>query len=492
MRIAILGSSTSILTVEAGKFIDSCDLVIRLNWGLWRREPVDNIGTKIDIWAYGLNGTIYPRFCKDVNGFDCSKIDLWWVGDFDENYYKEHGARQKYQQAFLDNHVTRFRSSEALYESRLLAQKHGIHRPTTGLIVIKHVLENCLKDTEIYIGGFGVEDQSYENMSGGNNHFKEHTISKEDALISSWVKDGLIRRLENISSLKETIMQKFEYPFDNIAEIKDNRDNNLLLQGNMCEGVYNYAQHLQKLDFCACPSCYKMRKDNDLIFVNDNRKHPPKSIIKSYHEMQPFLQKEIPKLGNSVFVVGSGSSLTGRKLGSIIDECDFVIRMNWAMIKGYEEDVGTHTDAYATSSFKDIPSDVRVQEVYNLTFEYMSPYVLIKKDRSFLPLHPNCYRMWKNLLQTYHLSTGMACVAFAVSMFDDVKVAGFHGDEYYFEKTHEDMPPKYYDNTTITAWHQFAIEDQWIQFLDKHGYLSIMDKDPEPEEDQEESQEQEQ
>uniref|UniRef100_A0A672YB49 alpha-N-acetylgalactosaminide alpha-2,6-sialyltransferase n=1 Tax=Sphaeramia orbicularis TaxID=375764 RepID=A0A672YB49_9TELE len=45
-------------------------------------------------------------------------------------------------------------------------------------------------------------------------------------------------------------------------------------------------------------------------------------------------------------VVGNGGILRGSKKGKEIDDHDFVFRMNGAMIKGFEEDVGTKTSFY--------------------------------------------------------------------------------------------------------------------------------------------------
>ncbi|XP_034564272.1 alpha-N-acetylgalactosaminide alpha-2,6-sialyltransferase 1-like isoform X2 [Notolabrus celidotus] len=45
-------------------------------------------------------------------------------------------------------------------------------------------------------------------------------------------------------------------------------------------------------------------------------------------------------------VVGTGGILNGSKMGKEIDDHDYVIRMNGAVIKGHEEDVGNRTSVY--------------------------------------------------------------------------------------------------------------------------------------------------
>ncbi|KAI4886051.1 hypothetical protein NFI96_023267 [Prochilodus magdalenae] len=49
-------------------------------------------------------------------------------------------------------------------------------------------------------------------------------------------------------------------------------------------------------------------------------------------------------------VVGNGGILKGSKKGQEIDQHDYVFRTNGAVIKGFEEDVGTHTSHYTFST----------------------------------------------------------------------------------------------------------------------------------------------
>ncbi|KAM4526756.1 alpha-N-acetylgalactosaminide alpha-2,6-sialyltransferase 1-like [Fundulus diaphanus] len=49
-------------------------------------------------------------------------------------------------------------------------------------------------------------------------------------------------------------------------------------------------------------------------------------------------------------VVGTGGILNGSKMGAEIDAHDYIFRMNGAVIKGYEEDVGKRTSVYVHTS----------------------------------------------------------------------------------------------------------------------------------------------
>uniref|UniRef100_A0A8C3ATD4 alpha-N-acetylgalactosaminide alpha-2,6-sialyltransferase n=1 Tax=Cyclopterus lumpus TaxID=8103 RepID=A0A8C3ATD4_CYCLU len=62
----------------------------------------------------------------------------------------------------------------------------------------------------------------------------------------------------------------------------------------------------------------------------------------------------LPKTGSDrclrCAVVGTGGILNGSKMGKEIDAHDYVFRMNGAIIKGYEEDVGNRTSVYVHTS----------------------------------------------------------------------------------------------------------------------------------------------
>ncbi|XP_061086350.1 alpha-N-acetylgalactosaminide alpha-2,6-sialyltransferase 1-like isoform X1 [Conger conger] len=77
-------------------------------------------------------------------------------------------------------------------------------------------------------------------------------------------------------------------------------------------------------------------------------------------------------------VVGTGGILSGSKKGKEIDSHDYVFRMNGAVLKGYEEDVGNKTSVYIHTAhsltsarytlkkygFKDIPADEGIKYVF--------------------------------------------------------------------------------------------------------------------------------
>ncbi|MEQ2186162.1 hypothetical protein GOODEAATRI_025799, partial [Goodea atripinnis] len=61
-------------------------------------------------------------------------------------------------------------------------------------------------------------------------------------------------------------------------------------------------------------------------------------------------------------VVGTAGILNGSKMGAEIDAHDYVFRMNGAVIKGYEEDVGKRTSVYVHTAHSITDSLIVFQE----------------------------------------------------------------------------------------------------------------------------------
>ncbi|KAK7918849.1 hypothetical protein WMY93_010133 [Mugilogobius chulae] len=77
----------------------------------------------------------------------------------------------------------------------------------------------------------------------------------------------------------------------------------------------------------------------------------------------------LPKPGRdciSCAVVGTGGVLWRSKKGKEIDNHDYVFRVNGAVIKGFEEDVGERTDVYVHTSYS-ITSSEWMLKKYNYT-----------------------------------------------------------------------------------------------------------------------------
>ncbi|XP_055006249.1 alpha-N-acetylgalactosaminide alpha-2,6-sialyltransferase 1-like [Boleophthalmus pectinirostris] len=93
-----------------------------------------------------------------------------------------------------------------------------------------------------------------------------------------------------------------------------------------------------------------------------------------------------PKPGRdciSCAVVGTGGILWRSKKGAEIDQHDYVFRVNGAVIKGFEEDVGNRTDVYVHTSYSITQAEIRFRK-YNYTrapHDQGIKYVLIPEGR---------------------------------------------------------------------------------------------------------------
>ncbi|RXM98108.1 Alpha-N-acetylgalactosaminide alpha-2,6-sialyltransferase 2 [Acipenser ruthenus] len=89
-------------------------------------------------------------------------------------------------------------------------------------------------------------------------------------------------------------------------------------------------------------------------------------------------------------VVGNGGILNGSRQGRAIDEHDFVFRLNGAVIKGFEEDVGTKTSFYGftTNTMKNSLIAYRSFGFHRIPQEQGIRYIFIPSEvRDYVMLH---------------------------------------------------------------------------------------------------------
>ncbi|MFT7819429.1 alpha-N-acetylgalactosaminide alpha-2,6-sialyltransferase 1-like [Arapaima gigas] len=88
-------------------------------------------------------------------------------------------------------------------------------------------------------------------------------------------------------------------------------------------------------------------------------------------------------------VVGTGGILNGSRMGKEIDSHDYVFRMNGAVVRGHEEDVGSRTSVYVHTAHSLVSSHYTLQKYgFSVPSDEGVKYVLIPEGlRDFQWLH---------------------------------------------------------------------------------------------------------
>uniref|UniRef100_A0A8D0GPK6 alpha-N-acetylgalactosaminide alpha-2,6-sialyltransferase n=1 Tax=Sphenodon punctatus TaxID=8508 RepID=A0A8D0GPK6_SPHPU len=182
-------------------------------------------------------------------------------------------------------------------------------------------------------------------------------------------------------------------------------------------------------------------------------------------------------------VVGNGGILNGSRQGKEIDAHDFVFRLNGAVIKGFEEDVGTKISfygftvntmknsllAYKEYGFTQIPQG----KVYIFIPSDMRDYVMLKSAVLGIPV-PDGYD--KEIINTqygylYMPSTGALMLLTALHTCDQVSAYGFITDNYrqfsdhYYER--EKKPLVFYAN------HDMLLEAELWKSFHRTGIMTL-------------------
>ncbi|XP_057570902.1 alpha-N-acetylgalactosaminide alpha-2,6-sialyltransferase 1 [Hippopotamus amphibius kiboko] len=224
----------------------------------------------------------------------------------------------------------------------------------------------------------------------------------------------------------------------------------------------------------------------------------------------------------SCAVVGNGGILNNSQVGPEIDGHDYVFRLSGAVIKGYEQDVGTRTSFYGFTAFsltqslfilgdrgfRHVPlgKDVRYLHFLEGTRDYewleallLNQTVVTKKlfwfrhrpqeafretlqlDR-YLLLHPDLLRYMKNrflrskTLNTIHWriyrpTTGALLLLTALQLCDQVSAYGF------ITEGHERFSDHYYDKswkkTIFYTNHDFKLEKSLWKRLHDEGIIRL-------------------
>lgn len=164
-KVAVIGAADSALQAEKGEYIDSFDVVIRINKALhtWNPDHELFFGKRTDILYHSFYENEYsgggPIDCEAFRDFGMKYLvnpDSSPKGLLTHlNFYKRKGGKER-----------TFLLSPFIYRS--LIRLFGKWKPTVGFTALYSVLNSSCK--EVYISGFSFFKTSY--VGGYRDHLK--------------------------------------------------------------------------------------------------------------------------------------------------------------------------------------------------------------------------------------------------------------------------------------------------------------------------------
>lgn len=232
MRVAIIGNGGSILNHKNGKFIDSCDKVIRMKQYVTEGHE-KHTGTKVDIYAskwfswFGNKAPYHPKdmsHVKDVDAYWFMFCDPYKKYTFTNTYLEQYlkyslkndtplkngsiKTHEKYVRYFdLDKYKIRYYphtfinklSFNLKIPSNTMKDKKGmtvILEPSVGMRVIQAALSR-FRQAEIYITGFDCFLKSSWYWDPKHIINNDHNYMREKIYLDTLIKQNKVIDISN-------------------------------------------------------------------------------------------------------------------------------------------------------------------------------------------------------------------------------------------------------------------------------------------------------
>jgi lipopolysaccharide biosynthesis glycosyltransferase len=185
----------------------------------------------------------------------------------------------------------------------------------------------------------------------------------------------------------------------------------------------------------------------------------------------------------NVLIIGNSPSLLEKEYGKLIDNYDYVVRLNDYEVKGYESNVGTKTDCWFTGGGH--KTSIKNRKVDNTDYvicpgvtqyRIAEKFIIEKVKQNLGIFNTDLKILNKKLVNQMHsiakldyASTGlMAIVYFSHILKKNVSIIGF---DFFQSYNHH-----YYDNrkTTISSAHKFDQEKAFIDKAIKYGRIKVL------------------
>ncbi len=179
----IVGNSVSLKGSALGEKIDGHQHVVRCNFFEIKGYEKD-VGTKTTHWLIAASVAMMSQICE---WGDCSSFNEVWV---------RHSVKHKDAVVQVLNDVKIYRWIKSGLSPVVGDWTKTLCKPTTGLVGIVYALSQY--PLPLNIAGFGtsgfIDPSHYEPKRTPS--WSSHDLDAERILINHWVKEGIVRRME--------------------------------------------------------------------------------------------------------------------------------------------------------------------------------------------------------------------------------------------------------------------------------------------------------
>ena len=427
---AVVGSSSNLLESNYGSFIDSHDIVFRMNDAPVEEQYAKDIGSKTNIWFINV-----PSVSPNNKDF---KLDPRYGNQFFMISANHPELAKSFSEYY--NQIVLWRTSEI--EALSKGSRDEIENISCGLKALYFAMSLC---QEVNVFGFGVDKfgkRGYYHDTKQVFRLKEHAPDKQDLLLEelAWQKQ-INLYMGNAQATDST----------KSAEIK--KIIPLLHLSHIIKKDHAYA---------------KNPTENKKNFINTID-------------------------GKSCAVVGASSNLTNSNYGEFIDSHDAVFRVNDHRVNQlYEKDIGKKTTVRLINSCHPwmLPTEknnLNINPGSNNQFFVIAPNHSLTKPE-FTQYHknlivfdygtaPNYVRSYSNTIKD--ISAGLQSIFLAMGLCEKVDVFGFgidgNGARGYYD--YQRYPTRIFDDKNHQPDEQHKLIEKLAKQKQINLYMSNAEKD---------------
>lgn len=172
-RIALVGPASTLQETEMGSFIDSFDLVVRLNhaWPLPEQFQQD-IGRRVDIIYHNMNFKDQPMNKKVISQMRHGGV-TWLVSTHPAEEKRFRHRLRRFKK--MNNGTLLFRAFPGWLKKRM---QRKVKHPNAGIMAIEDLLRFPIK--HLYVTGFSFYTTGYMNYPNYHPNYAKKAVRHHD------------------------------------------------------------------------------------------------------------------------------------------------------------------------------------------------------------------------------------------------------------------------------------------------------------------------